>query len=59
VTSQYPCRECYGKAEWEELRKRWVEVYRVGHSMDDVNDVERMSGVKLYMEGGGETVVND
>lgn len=36
-----------------------MEVYRVGHSMDDVNDVERMSGVKLYMEGGGETVVND
>ena len=58
MTSQYPCRECYGNAEWEGLRKRWVEVYRVGHPMDNLEDVERLSGVELYIksgeEGGGE-----
>ena len=53
VTSQYPCRECYGNAEWEGLRKRWVEVYRVGHPMDNLEDVERLSGASLYVEGGG------
>ena len=52
VTSQYSCCECYGNAEWEGLRKRWVGVYRVGHSMDNLEDVERLSGLSLYIKSG-------
>lgn len=58
VKSQYPCRECYGNAEWEGLRKKWVEVYRVGHPLDDVKDVERLSGVDLFVDGGGDDLVD-
>lgn len=60
VASQYPCRECYGNAEWEGLRKKWVEVYRVGHPMDDLKGVERLSGVNLYIKSGdGGDAVDD
>ena len=30
-----------------------MEVYRVGHPMDNLEDVERLSGASLYVEGGG------
>lgn len=60
MASQYPCRECYGNAEWEGLRKKWVEVYRVGHPMDDLKGVERLSGVNLYIKSGdGGDAVDD
>lgn len=45
VTSKYPCIECYGKEEWEELRARWMENYRLGHPLDKAEDVEDLSGV--------------
>jgi hypothetical protein len=44
MTSRYPCLKCYGKDEWEELRARWMENYRLGHPLDNF-EVRSSSGV--------------
>lgn len=53
TTSRYPCIECYGRPEWEALRARWMESYRLGHPLGRLGDVEVLSGVKGVLEGGG------
>lgn len=45
ITSKYPCLECYGKEEWQELRARWMKNYQLGHPLDKVEEVEVLSGV--------------
>ena len=49
VPSKYPCNECYGKNEWEDLRGRWMENYRLGHPLEDGEEVKRLSGVEESM----------
>lgn len=45
--SRYPCRECYMRPEWEDMRKAWVENYQLGHPMDRAEDLERLAGVNI------------
>ena len=45
-TSKYPCIDCYSKPEWEGMRKTWMENYRLGHPLDKVENVEKLSGVE-------------
>jgi hypothetical protein len=56
VTSKYPCLECYGKVEWEELSARWMENYRLGHPLDKVEEVEILSGVAGVLGKTGREV---
>lgn len=46
----YPCIECFGKSEWEELRTRWMDNYRLGHPLDRGEHVEALSGVEGVLE---------
>lgn len=36
-----------------------MEVYRVGHPMDNLEDVERLSGVDLYTKSGENGVEDE
>ncbi|KAJ4989093.1 hypothetical protein SVAN01_05355 [Stagonosporopsis vannaccii] len=53
TTGKHPCIECYGRPEWETLRERWMESYRLGHPLDRSGDVEALSGIKGFSERGG------
>ncbi|KAH6614258.1 hypothetical protein C7974DRAFT_444257 [Boeremia exigua] len=52
ATSRFPCVECYGREEWEELRESWMESYGLGHPLDRVGDVEGLSGVTGVLRMG-------
>lgn len=47
VQSRRPCRECYLQPEWEGVRRRWVESYRIDHPMEKPEDLERSTELKM------------
>ncbi|KAF1927857.1 uncharacterized protein M421DRAFT_5536 [Didymella exigua CBS 183.55] len=51
MTSKYPCIECYRKGEWEALRARWMENYRLGHPLDKVEDIEVLEWCRVCLGG--------
>jgi hypothetical protein len=50
IASKYPCIECYGNEEWNGLRAKWMESYRLGHPLENGEGVERLSGVEGVIE---------
>jgi hypothetical protein len=46
MQSRYPCRECYMRPEWEDMRRAWMENYQLGHPMDRSEDLERLAGIR-------------
>jgi hypothetical protein len=45
--SKFPCVACYRLAEWEQLRNRWINEYRITHPGTKPEDLERLSGVGI------------
>jgi hypothetical protein len=48
--SNHPCIDCYMLPEWEHLSRRWMKWYRLDHPRENMEDLERLSGIEALKE---------